>query len=97
MSPEQNRLKSALQHELDALQPIVQELQLKAALARADFKSELDRLEVKLRRAHEEVRRLGEHVKEPLHELEVALRALITELRASFEQLRKDFETPSQS
>ena len=93
MTVDVNQIKAALQRELDALQPVAQELRLKAALARADLKSELDGLEVKLRRAQEDVRRLGEHVQGPLHELEGAARTLLKELGAGFERLKKAFET----
>lgn len=95
MTVDVNQIKAALQRELDGLQPTVEELRLKASLARADLKSELDALETKLRRAHEDVRRMGEHVKGPLHELESAVRTLLTEAKTGLERLRKAFENPS--
>jgi hypothetical protein len=90
-----NQVKASLQREQDALQGIAEELRLKASLARADIKAELDRIEVKLRRAHEDILRLGEHVKAPLHELESAILQLLAEVRAGFENIRKAFENPN--
>jgi hypothetical protein len=95
MSLDVDQIKNSLKRELEALQAIAEELRLKAALARADLKSELDGLEIKLRRAHEDIVRIGEHVKAPLHELESAVRALLVEVRVGFERLRKAFEEQS--
>jgi predicted nucleic acid-binding Zn-ribbon protein len=95
MSVDVDQIKNSLKRELEALQGMAQELRLKAALARADLKSELDMLETKLRRAHEDILRIGEHVKAPLHELDSAVRALLVEVRVGFERLRKAFEEQS--
>lgn len=95
MSVDVDQIKSSLTRELDSLQKIADELRLKAALARADLKSELSRLETVLHRAHEDVVRMGEHLKAPLHELEAAVRSLLTEVRTGFERLRKAFEEQS--
>lgn len=92
MTFDANREKYSLKPELESLQQIAEELRLKGALARADIKSEFDRLETKLRRAHEDLVRTGEHVKAPLHEIESAAGAVLVEVRAGFERLRKAFE-----
>ena len=92
MSVDVKEVKTSLQREQDSLQGIAEELRLKATLARADIKDELDRLEVKLRRAHEDISRLGEHMKPPLHELESAVRKLLAEVRTGFDNVRKAFD-----
>lgn len=95
MSVDMNQVKATLQRELNALQGLAQELNVKAALARADLKTELDQVEIKLRRAHEDIQRMNEHIKQPLHQLESALRTLLSEIRAGLERVRKAFESPT--
>ena len=95
MSVDVEQIKTSLKRELESLQAVAEELRLKLTLARADLKSELDTLETKLRRAHEDIVRMGEHVKAPLHELESAIRAILVEVRAGFERLRNAFEEQS--
>lgn len=95
MSLDVEKIKQSLKQELESLQTVAEELRLKAALARADLKSELDSLESKLRRAQEDLVRTGEHVKAPLHELESAARSLFAEVRVGFERLRKAFDEQS--
>lgn len=93
MTFDANQDKYSLKPELESLQQIAEELRLKGALARADIKSEFDRLEGKLRRAGEDLTRTGEHVKAPLLEIESAARAILGEVRTGFERLRQVFDT----
>lgn len=93
MTFDANQDKYSLKPELESLQQLAEELRLKGALARADIKSEFDRLEAKLRRAREDLVRTGEHVKAPLHEIESAAGAILAEVRTGFERLRKAFES----
>jgi peptidoglycan hydrolase CwlO-like protein len=93
MTLDMNQVKTALQRELDALQRIAEELNLKVALARADLKSELSLLDTKLRRAHEDIQRMNEHLKTPLHELESAVRALFADVRSGLDRVRHAFES----
>jgi ParB-like chromosome segregation protein Spo0J len=58
--------KISFQRELDALQTIRDELKLKAHLAKADVKDELDRLETRWQRVEEELQRSTGHLKAPL-------------------------------
>jgi hypothetical protein len=92
MSHELIKVKAALQRELDALQRMADTLNLKVALGRADMRSELGRLETKLRRAREDILRINQHLKAPLYELESGVLALLAEVRAGLARMRQGFE-----
>jgi len=83
-----NELKATLQRELDSLRQTGQECRVHAALARADMKSEYDRLELLLQRIQADVSRMGEHMKAPLNDIEVAARKLFDEAEHGFKRLR---------
>lgn len=89
MTFDSTKLKAALQHELDLLKQTGEELRVQATLARAELKTEWERLEKRLHVAQEEINRVGEHAKGPLHEIERASRAILDEVKQAFERIRK--------
>jgi predicted nucleic acid-binding Zn-ribbon protein len=81
-------LKSALQNELAALTTTRDELRLKAHLAKADAKSELDRLEKTWERVQEQAQRI--HAKDVVEEIESGVRGLIEELKSGYERIKRE-------
>lgn len=82
-------MQSKLLHEFDAICNTREELRLKIALAKADMRSEWDRLESRMERAQEEVGRVGVHAKEALEQIESGTRKLLDELKAGYERFRQ--------
>lgn len=89
MTFDTTKLKATLQRELDLLKETGEELRVQAALARAELKTEWERLEKRLHVAQEEINRVGEHAKGPLQDIEKGARALLDEIKQAFERLRK--------
>jgi signal transduction histidine kinase len=77
--------------ELDTLTAIRDELKLKAHLARADMRDELDKLEQRFRRLEERLPRDVAHVKAPLEAIGQDAKDLIHELKVGYEDLRGRF------
>jgi hypothetical protein len=82
-------MQSKLQHEFDAICNTREELRLKLALAKADARSEWERLESRMDRAQEEMGRVGVHAKEALAQIESGTRKLLDELKAGYERFRQ--------
>jgi len=74
--------------ELDSLARSRDELKLQIHLAKADAKSEWERLERTFRRIEEEVQRSASASKEPLAQLGDAARALLVELKSGYERVK---------
>jgi hypothetical protein len=91
-----NTLKATLQRELDLLSQLREELRLKAHLAKADAKTELDRLETTWLRVQEEIKRVGEHSKESAQEISaeigVSARKLVDELKTHYSRIKSEIE-----
>ena len=83
-------LKSALQNELAALTTTRDELRLKAHLAKADAKTELDRLEKTWERVQEQAQRI--HAKDVVEDIEAGVRGLIEELKSGYERIKRDLK-----
>jgi hypothetical protein len=81
-------LKSALQNELVALTRTRDELRLKAHLAKADAKDELDRLEKTWERVQEQAQRI--HAKDVVEGIESGVRGLIEELKSGYERIKRE-------
>ena len=88
-----NTIKATLQRELDVLTQLRDELRVKASLAKADAKAELDRLEGTWLRVQDEMKRVGEHSKESVHEVGGVARKLVDELKLHYEQIKRDIES----
>jgi hypothetical protein len=82
-----NDLKDVLQRELDMLTAAREEIRLKAHLAKADAKSELDRLEKTWERVQEEAKRV--HTKGHVEDIEASVRGLIEELKSGYERVKR--------
>ena len=82
------KLKTTLQRDLEALRATREELRLQASLARADLRSELERLEQKFALAQEQIGRIGAHSMAALQEIENSVRTIFSELRSGYERLR---------
>jgi multidrug resistance efflux pump len=87
-------LKATLQRELDLLGQLREELRLKAHLAKAEAKTEIDRLETTWLRVQEEIKRVGEHSKESVQEVETTARKLLGELKTHYNRIKQDIESP---
>jgi hypothetical protein len=81
--------KFSFQREFDALKTIRDELKLKAHLAKADVKDELNRLETRWQRVEEELRRTSSQVKQPLAELGQDTKELVEELKKGYDSIRQ--------
>jgi uncharacterized spore protein YtfJ len=86
------KFKETLQAELDRLSHLREELRLQASLAKADTRSELNRLDSVWQRVQEELRRFGEHAKVPATELGLAARSLLDELSHGYGRIKREFE-----
>jgi hypothetical protein len=80
---------SSFKRELQALVTLRDELKLKAHLAKADVKDELNRLEAKWEHVEEELRRTASHAKEPIETIGQKTVELINELKLGYENLRR--------
>ena len=89
MAIDTNKMKSALQAELDTLRQLGGDLKVQAALARDELRDEWNRLERRLELAQEEINRVSEHAKAPLHDIETAARKLLEEVKNGFDRIRK--------
>jgi hypothetical protein len=81
--------KISFKREFEALVTIRDELKLKAHLAKADMKDELNRLEKRWLRLEEELRREGSHMREPLEELNASAKELVDELKRGYESIKR--------
>jgi multidrug resistance efflux pump len=86
-------LKATLQRELDLLGQAREELKLKAHLAKAEAKTEFDRLESTWLRVQDEIKRIGEHSKESAQEVEATARKLLGELKTHYTRIKQDIES----
>ena len=84
-----DELQSNLLHDLDAICNVREELRLKLSLAKADARSEWDRLEMRMERAQEEIGRVGLHATEAMEQIESGVRKLIEEIKAGYERFRQ--------
>ncbi len=80
--------KQKFTRELDALVTIRDELKLKAHLAKADLKDELDRLETKWQQVENDLRLTVDHAKEPLQDIGHKTGELLKELKKGYESVR---------
>ena len=89
------RLRETLQSELERLARTRDELRLQATLAKAETRSELNRLENVWNRVQDELRRLGEQAKAPAAEIGGAARALVEELAQGYGRIKRELEDAS--
>lgn len=82
-----NELNDTLQNELNLLAGLRDEIRLKAHLAKADARSELDHLEKTWERFQEQAGRV--HVKGHAQEIEASLRGLIDELKGGYTRIKR--------
>lgn len=80
--------KLKFSREFEALVTIRDELKLKAHLAKADLKDELDRLEKKWQTVENELRLTVSHAKEPIQTIGHKTGELINELKQGYESIR---------
>lgn len=84
--------KENLQVDLDWLARTRDELRLQAQLAKAETRTELNRLEATWQRVQDEVRRLGEQAKVPAVELGGAARSLLDELMQGYTRIKRELD-----
>jgi len=89
------RLRETLQSELERLARTRDELRLQANLAKAETRSELNRLESIWGRVQDELRRLGEQAKAPVAEIGGAARSLVEELAVGYSRIKSELEDAS--
>jgi hypothetical protein len=89
-----NRLKSSLQQELESLIRTRDELRVRAHLAKADARKELDRLEAGLLQLQNEAKRLADHSKGAAHDIGATSRALLEDLKQGFEHMKRELQGP---
>jgi lipid II:glycine glycyltransferase (peptidoglycan interpeptide bridge formation enzyme) len=82
--------KVNFKREIDALITIRDELKVKAHLAKADIKDEINRLETKWQRVEEELKRGASHMNESLGE---NTKELVKELRERYDMLKRRIES----
>jgi hypothetical protein len=75
--------------ELEALATVRDELKLKAHLAKADIKDELDELEAKWLRVHEQLERTKAHAKQDVQALGQNVRELMLDLKQGYESIKR--------
>lgn len=81
-----------LKEDLDWLARTRDELRLQAQLAKAETRTELNRLETTWQRVQDEIRRLGEQAKVPAVELGGAARALLDELAQGYARIKRELD-----
>jgi transposase len=81
-------LKIKLQHELELVRAMREEVDLQSTLARAEARGSWAQLEQRLQRAQEEIDRIDEHAGRPFHAIEEDSRALLDEIKHGYERLR---------
>lgn len=89
------RLRETLQSELERLARTREELRLQASLAKAETRTELNRLESVWQRVQDELRRVGEQAKAPAAELGGAARSLVEELAQGYGRIKRELEDAS--
>ena len=89
------RLRETLQAELERLARTREELRLQASLAKAETRTELNRLESVWQRVQDELRRLGEQAKAPAAEIGGAARSLVEELAQGYGRIKRELEDAS--
>ena len=89
------RLRETLQAELERLARTREELRLQASLAKAETRTELNRLESVWQRVQDELRRLGEQAKAPAVEIGGAARSLVEELAQGYGRIKRELEDAS--
>jgi hypothetical protein len=82
-----NDLKSVLQHEVDELVGLRQEIQLKVHLAKAEARTEFDRLEKTWQRLQEELGRI--HPTGDQKGIEANARTLLEQLKTGYEAVKR--------
>ncbi len=87
------RMKAGLQRELELLRSMREELRLQVTLAKADVRSEWERLESRFELAQEQLKRTREHSKVAVHDIESQLRTLVEELKRGYEAIRRMLQT----
>lgn len=83
-----NEFTDTLQNELNFLTGLRDEIRLKAHLAKADARSELDRLEKTWERFQEQAGRV--HIKGHAQEIETSLSGLVDELKNGYTKLKRE-------
>jgi len=86
------KLKDTLQTELERVGRARDELRLQVELARAETRSELNRLESVWLRVQDEVKRVGEQAKQPATEIGGAIRSLLEELSQGYGRIKRELE-----
>jgi len=84
---------SDFKRELAALATIRDELKLKAHLARADIKTELDELERRWLLADEQLQRAKAHAKHDVSVMQRELGVLLSDLKRGYLNVKRAFET----
>ena len=81
-------LKDAFTSELTALAATRDDIRVRAHLAKASAKDELDRLERTWERVQEQAQRV--HTKGHVAEIETGIRGLIEELKSGYERIKRE-------
>ena len=88
----EDSLITDFKRELAALATIRDELKLKAQLARADVKSELDQLERRWQLADEHLQRAKLHVKQDVASVQGELKTLLADLKRGYQDAKQAFD-----
>lgn len=88
-----DKLKAGLQRELELLRSMREELRLQVTLAKADVRTEWERLEGRFELAQEELKRTREHSKSAVHDIETQVKTLTEELKRGYEAIRRMLQT----
>jgi hypothetical protein len=87
-----NKLKEVFRRDLDALATARDELRVQMHLAKAEARTELDRLDRAWLRLQDEVSRLEDHGKAQAAEVETAGRKLIEEVKRGYARLKNEIK-----
>jgi ElaB/YqjD/DUF883 family membrane-anchored ribosome-binding protein len=90
--PDTQEIKDTLQRELDALSQARDELKLKLHLAKAEAKTEWNKLESTWQRVQEEFQHTKSGAEQPLRDMGKAAKTLLEELRNGYARVREQLK-----
>ncbi|MFT3924159.1 MAG: hypothetical protein QM778_16610 [Myxococcales bacterium] len=89
-----DKAKFDFTQELDAMRTIREELRLKAHLAKADLKDELERVEKRFQQIEEDLRRTRAHLQEPAETIGQKSATIVREVKGAMESIRRRLVEP---
>jgi predicted nucleic acid-binding Zn-ribbon protein len=92
MTDATDNLKATLQHELDRLAEVRDELKVQLKLAQAEASEEWNKLEDKWLSVQDEMKRVADQSREPLREIGQAAHKLMSELEHGYDRIRSQLK-----